>query len=163
MEPRRRRALTLLSEIYGLKATDRFREQEGATYSAIVSGQFSETFEDFGFIWVGLDVDVADVPRMYDVADEIAASMAGGEISEDEIQRARQPLLERLEEQRERNAYWVNALSRSQLEPERLTEIRTAEDDYRSLTREELVALAGDVLRPESAYRVSILPVSGQE
>lgn len=163
MEPRRRRALTLLSEIYGLKATDRFREQEGATYSAIVSGQFSETFEDYGFIWVGLDVDVADVPRMYDVADEIAASMVGGEISEDEIQRARQPLLERLEEQRERNAYWVNALSRSQLEPERLTEIRTAEDDYRSLTREELVALAGDVLRPESAYRVSILPVSGQE
>ncbi len=155
---RRRRALTLLSEVYSLKATDRFREREAATYSAIVSGQFSDTFEDFGFIWVGLDVDAAEVPRMYEVADEIAAAMGSGEITEDELQRARQPLLERLEEQRERNAFWVNALSRSQSEPERLEDIRTAEDDYRAFTVDDLVALAGEVLRPEAAYRVSILP-----
>ncbi|MGX6648680.1 M16 family metallopeptidase [Maricaulaceae bacterium MS644] len=163
IDPLRRRALTLLSEIYNLKANDRFREREGATYSAIVSGQFSETFEDFGFIWVGLDVDVSDVERMYAVADEIASAMAAGEISEDELQRARQPLLEQLEEQRERNAFWVNALSRSQQEPERLAQIRTAEDDYRSITVEALTALAGEVLRPEAAYRVSILPRPVQE
>ncbi|XBQ17255.1 MAG: insulinase family protein [Oceanicaulis sp.] len=158
VEPRRRRALNLLTRVYDLKATDRFREQEGATYSAIVSGQFSQTFEDYGFLWVGLDVDVNDVPRMYDVADEIAAAMAGGDITEDELERARRPLLEQLEEQRERNAYWLNALSGSQLEPEKLEEIRTVEDDYRAVTVEELVALAGEVLRPEQAYRVSILP-----
>lgn len=163
IDPLRRRTLTLLSEIYNLKANDRFREREGATYSAIVSGQFSETFEDFGFIWVGLDVDVSDVERMYAVADEIASAMAAGEISQDELQRARQPLLEQLEEQRERNAFWVNALSRSQQEPERLADIRTAEDDYRSITVEALTALAGEVLRPEAAYRVSILPRPVQE
>ena len=163
VDPRRRWALTLLSEIYSLKATDRFREQEGATYSAIVSGQFSETFADYGFIWVGLDVDVSDVERMYGVADEIANAMAAGEISEDELQRARQPLLERLREQRERNAFWINALSRSQLEPEHLEEIRTVEDDYRSVTIEELTALSAEVLRPDQAYRVSILPRPVQE
>ncbi|MFW6412681.1 MAG: M16 family metallopeptidase [Oceanicaulis sp.] len=157
-DPRRRRALSLLTQVYDLKATDRFREQEGATYSAIVSGQFSETFEDYGFVWVGLDVDVADVPRMYGVADEIATAMASGEISEDELERARRPILESLEEQRERNAYWINALSRSQIEPEKLDEIRSAEEHYRSVTVEELVALAGEVLRHEQAYRVSILP-----
>jgi zinc protease len=100
---------------------------------------------------------------MYAVADEIASAMAAGEISQDELQRARQPLLEQLEEQRERNAFWVNALSRSQQEPERLAEIRTAEDDYRSITVEALTALAGEVLRPETAYRVSILPRPVQE
>jgi zinc protease len=163
IDPLRRRTLTLLSEIYNLKANDRFREREGATYSAIVSGQFSETFEDYGFIWVGLDVDVSDVERMYAVADEIASAMAAGEISEDELQRARQPMLEQLEEQRERNAFWVNALSRSQQEPERLAQIRTAEDDYRSITVEALTTLASEVLRPEAAYRVSILPRPVQE
>ena len=163
IDPLRRRTLILLSEIYNLKANDRFREREGATYSAIVSGQFSETFENYGFIWVGLDVDVSDVERMYAVADEIASAMASGEISEDELQRARQPLLEQLEEQRERNAFWVDALSRSQQEPERLAQIRTAEGDYRSITVEALTDLAGEILRPEAAYRVSILPRPVQE
>ncbi|MGJ3231625.1 MAG: M16 family metallopeptidase [Oceanicaulis sp.] len=162
-DPRRRRALALLSEIYRLKANDRFREQEGATYSAIVSGQFSEVFDDYGFIWVGLDVDVEDVERMYGLADEIASAMAGGEITEDELERARRPMLERLEERRERNAFWVNALARSQMQPARLAEIRTEEADYRDVTVEELTELAGEVLQPASAYRVSILPYAMQE
>jgi zinc protease len=100
---------------------------------------------------------------MYAVADEIASAMAAGEISEDELQRARQPMLEELQEQRERNAFWVNALSRSQQEPERLDQIRTAEDDYRSITLDALTTLASEVLRPEAAYRVSILPRPVQE
>ena len=108
-------------------------------------------------------MDVADVPRMYALADEIAAAMAAGEITEDELQRARQPLLERVEEERERNAFWVNALSRSQLEPQRLEDIRAAEDQYRAVTVADLVALSGEVLRPEAAYRVSILPNAVQE
>ncbi|MEQ8404185.1 MAG: insulinase family protein [Oceanicaulis sp.] len=163
IDPERRRALRLLSEVYKLKANDRFREQEAATYSAIVSGQFSEVFEGYGFIWVGLDVDVSDVERMYALADDIAAAMAAGEISEDELQRARQPLLERLEQERERNAFWVNALSRSQLEPQRLEDIRSAGDQYRQVTVADLVALSGEVLRPDAAYRVSILPNAVQE
>ena len=163
MDPRRRRALSLLAQVYDLKATDRFREQEGATYSAIVSGQYSDVYPGYGFLWVGLDVDVSDVPRMYGVADEIARAMAEGQITADELERARRPILENLEEQRERNPYWVSALSRSQFEPERLEEIRTAESHYLAVTVEELAALAAEVLQPDRAYRVSILPTAPAE
>ncbi|WP_306015283.1 pitrilysin family protein [Oceanicaulis sp. MMSF_3324] len=157
---RERRAYDLLRAVYNLKAIDRFREQEGATYSAIVSSQQSRVSEGFGFFWVGLDVAVDEIDRMYDIADEIALAMANGDISEDELQRARNPILESLEENFERNPFWVNALSGTQSEPEDLDQIRSVEADYRDVTVEELVALASRSLRPDEAYRVTILPQS---
>lgn len=158
MDPQRRATMSLLEGVFRLKALDRFRERDGATYSPIVSAQLSQVFEGYGFIWVGLDVDVNDVPAMYGVTDEIAAALAAGDITEDELQRARQPILERVEESRERNPFWVSALSRSQSEPERLDDIRTTQARYEAVTVADLTALAAEVLRPDAAYRVSILP-----
>jgi zinc protease len=76
IDPRQRRAYDLLRAVYNLKAIDRFREQEGATYSAIVSSQQSRVSEGYGFFWVGLDVNVSEIDRMYDIADEISLAMA---------------------------------------------------------------------------------------
>ncbi len=157
MDDTRRAQLGLLRGVYSLKATDRFREEEGATYSAIVSNQASQVFDDYGFLWVGLDVDRSDVPAMYDITNEIAAAMAAGEITEDELQRARQPILERLEEGLESNGYWLAALSSSQTEPDDLEALRTVRDRYEAVTVEDLTALAAEVLNPAEAYRVTIL------
>lgn len=155
---RRGRALDLMAEVFSLKATERFREREGATYSPIVQGQPSTVYPDFGFLWVGLDVAVADIERMYEIVDEIAGVMTSGEVSEDELQRARQPVLERLREQRERNPFWINALARSQTDPRRLDNLRTAEADYRDVGVEEIVTLARESLDPARAFRLTILP-----
>lgn len=157
-DPRRARALDLMAEVYNLKATDRFREREGATYSPIVSSQTSIIFPDYGFLWVGLDVDRSEVERMYTIADELAADMAGGNITEDELQRARQPVLERLSQSMESNQMWLGQISRTQTRPERLDRLRTAMDDYNAVTVDEITALAAEYLQPERAYRVSILP-----
>lgn len=157
-DPERRAALSLLDGVFSLKALDRFRERDGATYSPIVSGSYSQVFEGYGLIWVGLDVDVNDVPAMYGIVEEIAAAMASGEITEDELQRARQPILESLEESRERNGFWLNALARSQSDPGKLDDVRTAMDRYQGVNVDQLIALAQEVLDPEMAYRVSILP-----
>jgi len=158
IDARQRRAYDLLRAVYNLKALDRFREQEGATYSAIVSSQQSRVSQGYGYFWVGLDVNVQDIDRMYEIVDEIALALAAGEISEDELQRARQPILERLEETLERNPYWVNALARSQIQPERLDQLRSAQSDYLDVTVEELVTLAQTALQPDQAYRVTVLP-----
>lgn len=158
METRRSRALNLMRAVYDLKATERFREQEGATYSAIVSNTQSDVFEDYGYLWVGLDVEVGQIDRMYEIADELASAMAQGDISEDELLRARQPILERLEESQETNRWWLGAIARSQTDPRRLEDIRTMMEDYRSITDEEIEALAREYLQPGRAFRVTILP-----
>lgn len=158
MDARRGRALTLLRAVYDLKATERFREQEGATYSAIVSNSQSEVFEDYGYLWVGLDVEVGQIDRMYEIADELAASMAAGEISEDELLRARQPILESIETAQETNRWWLSTLSRSQAMPDRLDEIRTITTDYQAVSAEEITELARQYLQPDRAFRATILP-----
>lgn len=162
IEMRRSRALTLMAEVYSLKATERFREREGATYSPIVSGQSSNVFPDYGFLWVGLDVSRDEVERMYGIADELAADMAAGRISEDEMQRARQPILERLSQSLENNGYWIGQISRSQSDPDRLEWVRTAREQLQEVTAEEVAALAAEFLVPERAFRVSILPREGE-
>lgn len=158
IDVRRARALTMLGNVFRLKALERFREQEGATYSPIVSSLASDVFEGYGYLWVGLDVALDDVPRMYAIADELAAALVEGEIDEDELLRARQPALERLSQSREDNGWWLSGLSRSQFDPDRLDQIRSIRDDYLSITTDELVALAGEYMRPDRAYRVSIIP-----
>lgn len=158
---RRARALTMMSEVYSLKATERFREREGATYSPIVSGQSSSVFPDYGYLWVGLDVDRSEIERMYVIADELAAAMAAGEITEDEMQRARQPILERFSQNLESNGYWIGQIARSQADPERLDWVRTAREQFTEVTSEEVAALAAEFLVPERAFRVSILPRDG--
>ncbi|MFN3835104.1 MAG: M16 family metallopeptidase [Glycocaulis sp.] len=163
IDMRRARGLAMMAEVYSLKATERFREQEGATYSPIVSNQSSSVFPDFGFLWVGLDVDRAEVDRMYTIADELAAAMAAGQISEDEMQRARQPALERFSQNLENNGYWLGQIARSQSDPQRLDWVRTAREQLQEVTADEVAALAAEYLVPERAFRVSILPREGED
>lgn len=159
---RRTRVWTMVNRVLRLKSIERFREQEGATYSAMISDTQSRVFTDFGFIWIGLDVTVDDVERMYGIVDEVAGSMAAGDVSEDEMLRARRPVLEQLRQSLDRNPYWLNVIARSQGRPDDLDRARSAIADFESITAEEVVALAAEYMTPERAWRVSILPAAAE-
>lgn len=162
-DTRQRRALRLLRGVFDLKLTERLREQEGFTYSAFASEQASRTYPDFGYLWVGVDVARENVAQTYAVVDELAAGLAAGDISEDELLRARRPIMESIEEaQGDSNASWMAWLAGSFREPSRLDDIRTLESDYSGISREELIALARDYLVSENSLRVTILPVSAE-
>ncbi len=162
-DTQRRRALRLLRGVFDLKLTERVREQEGLTYSAIASEQASRTYPDYGYLWVGVDVAVSNVEATYAVIDELAAGMAAGEISEDELLRARRPIMESIEEARaDSNGNWLSWISGSWRDPSRLDDIRTLEEDYASISREELIALAREYLVYDNSWRVTILPVAAE-
>lgn len=154
----RTRRLRLLRSVFDLKLTERIREELGATYSPSAMSAFSSVNPGYGYLGVSLDLEPGEVDALYGVVDEIAASMVAGEISEDEVDRARRPILEQIEENLEQNEYWLSLISTAQTQPEYLDRHRVAADQYRSITREELIEAAAAYLRPETAYRVSILP-----
>lgn len=157
-EPRRSRALALLRAVFDLKLTERLREAEGFTYSAFNSSTTSDVYPDYGYLWVGVDVRLENVAATYAAIDELAAALAAGEITEDEVLRARRPLLEQIEDAFENNGAWLNWLSQSWSRPERLDRIRGLAVDYNDITRDELVEMATDYLQPETSWRVTILP-----
>ncbi len=157
-EPRRSRVLTLMRSVLDLKLTERLRERDGFTYSAFNNDLTSSAHPDYGYLWVGVDVQPENLEATYAAIDELAAAMASGDISEDELQRARQPLLEQIEEAQQRNAGWLSWVARSWEMPERLDRIRSIEADYNDISRDELVAMAEAYLVRENSWRVSILP-----
>ncbi|MEA1941259.1 MAG: insulinase family protein [Pseudomonadota bacterium] len=161
-DPRRTRALSLLRAVFDLKLTERLREEEGFTYSAFNNTNTSDVYPDYGYLYVGADVRVENVDATYAAIAELAADLAAGEISEDEVLRARRPLLEQIEDAFENNGAWMSWLAQSWTHPERLDRIRALSEDYESISREDLVALAQEYLQPENSWRVTILPRDGE-
>ena len=161
-DPRRTRALSLLRAAFDLKLTERLREQEGFTYSAFNNTNTSDVYPDYGYLYVGADVRVENVDATYAAIEELAADLAAGEITEDEVLRARRPLLEQIENAFENNGAWMSWLAQSWSHPDRLERIRALTADYESITREDIVALAETYLQPQDSWRVTILPRDGE-
>lgn len=148
--------------VFDLKLTERLREAEGFTYSAFNNTHTSDVYPGYGYLYVGADVRVDDVEATYAAIAELAADLAAGEISEDEVLRARRPLLEQIETAFENNGAWMSWLAQSWAHPERLDRIRALTEDYESISREDLVALAAEYLQPQNSWRVTILPQDGE-
>ncbi len=148
----------LLNEIFDLKLTDKIREEIGATYSPQFVSASSSTYPGYGYFLSYLDVEPSAVDDMFQAVDEIAASMATGGISEDELLRARNPVLERQERLLEENSFWVNLLSEAQTDPARLERFRGEVAGLEAITVDDLTATAQRYLDAASAYRVVILP-----
>jgi len=159
----RTRAMALLNAVFDLKLTERLRERDGLTYSASNAAAESDVYPDYGYLYVGADVRVETVDQTYDAINELAADLVSGAISEDEVLRARQPLLEQIENAMENNGAWMSWLSQSWGNPDRLDRIRSLRNDYESVTRDELVELAAAYLSPERTWRVTILPRDAEQ
>lgn len=157
-DARRSRTLRLLRAVLDLKLTETLREGEAFTYSAQSSNVESFYHPDYGYLFVGADIRVENIDRVYQSIDLIAADMANGEITDDELLRARRPLVEQIQNAFENNIAWLSWLSNSWTHPERLDRIRTITEDYSDITLEEIVDLARLYLAADAAYRVSIVP-----
>jgi zinc protease len=103
-----------------------------------------------------------DPPRAKEVADiitQIAADIAAKGVSDDELERAKKPVLTSLRESARTNQYWLSAvLARAQERPEVLEWSRTRYADNEAITTEEIGELARRYLPAERASRVTVFP-----
>lgn len=152
------RAITLAKDVLQLKLTDRVREADGASYSPGAFAYFSSVNPGYGYIGVSLDIEPELVEGYFDTVDEIVIAIAAGDVSDDEIDRARAPILADIEQSLESNGYWAGLASVAQSEPRYLDDHRSRAESYRALTREDVIAAAQRFLRADQAYRIAILP-----
>ncbi|MFN3228759.1 MAG: M16 family metallopeptidase [Asticcacaulis sp.] len=154
-DTRRARALRLLSEVLSNRLLAEVREKQGASYSASASSSQSDIFPGYGYISVSAPVTAANVDGFYDTARSIAAALATGPITQDEIDRARKPILENWKNRQKDNQFWIGGLS---LKAKDLTDLRSYEADYQAITANELQTLAKTWLKPETFFAISVLP-----
>ena len=159
LDIRRNRRLSLLAAILNDRLRVKVREEIGTTYSPRAASNASDTFPGYGYFTAAVDIDPAVAQKTAVLLINIADDLAKNGVTEDELNRARLPLLTALKQSLRSNAYWLNSvLAAAQEKPEVLDWARTRIPDNESITTEELSALAKKYLGRDRPSRATILP-----
>ncbi len=153
------RRLNLLGLILGDRLREEIREKLGASYSPNAAASGSDALEGFGYL-VGESIGKPeDIDRLLQSMRELADRLATQGATADELDRALKPTLSQLEKSLRDNRYWLGTvMSQCQLDPKRLELARGRDADYRSITLEEINALAKKYLIEANALLISIKP-----
>jgi zinc protease len=159
LEIHRNRRLSLLGLVLSDRLRVKVREELGDAYSPSAGNNPSEVYPGYGYMVANVTVDP---PRAQEVADAVTAlgrDIAGKGVTDDELERAKLPVMTQLRESARTNQYWLNAvLSRAQERPQQLDWCRSRYADIESITTADLDALAKEYLPAEHASRVIVIP-----
>jgi zinc protease len=164
LDARRGRRLLLLADILQDRLRLKVREELGATYSAQTQHEGSQISPGYGYLSAHIDVEPSMAGKISDLAVGIADELSRKGVTEDEFNRAREPLLNSFRQSLRENNYWLTSvLGSAQEKPERLEWARTRIADIESVTPGEIGALAAKYLGRERASRATILPAAKEK
>ncbi|MDN3645891.1 insulinase family protein [Pontixanthobacter aestiaquae] len=150
--------LSLLARVARLKLTEKLREELGQTYSPSVSSSQSDTYVAYGTFSMGASVDVTQLDATKAALMEVIEDLIANTPDEDLMQRARQPVLEALENRLKSNSGWMSLVDRAQSDPDDIKRFQTAKERYSSMTGDQLQALAAQYLQPDDAIEFRVVP-----
>ncbi|ANY19527.1 Peptidase M16 inactive domain protein [Tsuneonella dongtanensis] len=148
----------LLAAVMQLRLTDVLREELGASYTPQALSSASLTFDDYGFLVAFAPAEPASMDTVAAAVKRIAAGLIAAPPSEDEILRARQPIVQRWDRQLRENSGWSSLVTEAQSRPELLDRRRQRADVMNAITAKDLQAAAQRYLDPAKALEVRALP-----
>lgn len=89
---------------------------------------------------------------------KIATELGKGNITQEELDRARNPILNSMERAQRDNGYWTGLLKDSQAKPDRLAQQRESIPDVKAITVDEVNKLARDIFGKGDHLNLNILP-----
>lgn len=159
---KRARRLNLLASVLSDRLRVKVREEIGGTYSPSAGSNASDIFPGYGYIQAGCVVDPTLADKITAVIIALGDDLAQHGVTDEELNRARQPALTAVKESLRTNGYWGGTvLARAQEKPEALEWARTRLPDLEAITAAELSVLAKTYLSADRASRVKILPAVG--
>ncbi|WP_348636141.1 M16 family metallopeptidase [Rhizobium leguminosarum] len=153
----------IATQIFQNRLFDQFRIAEGASYVLEGDANLSREIPGYGYAYFYVETDPAKVARFYALVDETANDLRSHDVSEDELARAREPIIETLKHQRQSNEYWIEYLRGAQTDARRLERIRDSLSGYDKVTVEDIRAFAGTYFSPEKFWKFEVLPATGGE
>ncbi len=153
------RRLRLLSDVFADRLRVEIREKLGGTYTPNTAADLSDTYPGYGWLIADATVTPADARSITDAIKAVATALHTGGVTDEELVRAKQPVLTALRESSRTNPYWLGSvLAAAQEFPERLDWSRTRYSDNEGVTAAELSALAKQFLVPARASEFIIVP-----
>jgi zinc protease len=156
--PRNRR-INILADVFDDRLRLKIREGLGGAYSPQIGNSGSDTFPGYGYLLVQVGVDPAQAPTILAAVREIGESLRTGTVTDDELQRAKEPVLTSIRESARTNTYWLaSVLAACREQPQRLDWARTRTSDIAAITRDEINAFAAKYLQPKRVVSYVVLP-----
>jgi len=153
------RRLFVLGKVLGNRVLERARNAQGLTYSAQGNHAPSQAFPGYGVLYGVVDAPPDKASELADEIRDIGEQIRRDGITQDELDRARNPIVAELKKLLETNGYLLSAIvSGSQERPERLERALTSVQELSSLTVEDIDAVARTYLDPKRALPVAIVP-----
>jgi zinc protease len=119
---------------------------------------------DYGYIAVAIEVPPETIDSVQDQIQRLASRLAREPQPQSEIDRIVQPRLEQTRRNIVTNVgYWMELLANAHDDPAGMQYIRTELADYASITPADVMAAAKKWFRPETAWRLKIVPGPGVE
>lgn len=150
------RVVSILSQVLNLRVLEEVRERQALAYSPQVSASASRFYENYGSISVTAETQPDSLPAFFLTVDAIADSLRNTPVTDDELNRARLPDIERLRRSQASNNYWLSALSDVAADPSRADQIRTAVSDLEAITPADIQRAARQYLKPDTAWRATV-------
>lgn len=149
----------VLAQMLRDNATRLFRSEGGATYSPMETVDFSTFLPDYGFIGVAIEVAPDTIDEVQAKIQAIATDLATRPMPDSEIQRITAPKIEQYRRAFTSSVgYWMELLGNAHENGLGLQYIRSEGSDYASITPVEIQAAAAKWLKPETAWKLKVVP-----
>ena len=156
------RRLNILSSVLRDRMRKEIREEQAASYGPVVYVTASESY-DFGALIAYSKGSPENTAGMTTVIEALATNLTGA-MTEDELLRAKEPTMTSLKDTLRSNTYWLNnVVSESQSKPWILDWSRERDDDYSSITVDEIIELARKFFTKENTMKIDIIPITNKE
>jgi zinc protease len=154
----RARKINILADVMQLRLTEQLRKTESVTYSPSASAAASNVFPHYGYLTARVEIPPGKLDGFFSDVAAITADLRAKPIGDDELERAKKPALDDLEQRRETNEYWLNALAGVQTDPRRLTAIRTSVAQVERVNAADIQQMAQAYLLDAKAWKLEVKP-----
>jgi len=158
---RRNRRMNLLADVLSDRLREKIRQELGDAYSPGAGNSAGEVYPGYGYLLAGTTVEPAKAAALNEIIVGLADTLATKGVTDEELDRAKKPVLTSLRESARTNGYWLGTvLARAQEKPELLDWSRNRYADTEAVTAAELSALARTYLGRDRASRVVVKPAA---
>ena len=154
------RRLFVLAKVLEGRILERVRDRQGLSYSVQSAHAPSSAFPDYGTLFALVDAAPATAQRLALQMREMAGELANGSITQDELDRARNPIVNELKKLLMDNHYLMSAVvGPSQEQPQRLERATTSVQELEALTVPQVEGVAHRYLQAADGLPVLVVPI----
>ncbi len=132
------------------------RENLGLSYSPSIGANYPESYSGYGYVSAAVTMDPKDFTAFEKAAKTLVADMRSGNITADEVDRVRQPALEKFERTRKENSTWVGRVASAYSRPEEFDRLNAMEAFLDTVSHEQLNLAVQTLFDPDTLHIVSI-------